>query len=121
MIYESVEFGQSIRQGDIFQNIPRLEISLSEIPVIDDEGTRITSWKDLVDNADEEEGVAAVVKLRPVNGIVITQDCDAARGIRSTKSKPQPTPKVVQSQSNFTTGKSSRSLAAQFFVISSGM
>jgi len=80
MIYESVESDQLIRQGDIFQNIPRLEISLSEIPIIDDEGTRITTWKDLVDNSDEDEDVTAVVKLRPVNGIVITQDCDAARG-----------------------------------------
>ncbi len=80
MIYESVDSGQAIRQGDIFRNIPRLEISLSEIPIIDKEGTRITSWKDLVDDVEEEEDVTAVVTLRPVSGVVITQDCDAARG-----------------------------------------
>lgn len=79
MIYERVEQITPVRQGDIFRNIPRLEISLAEIPVVDDEGSRVASWQELVAEAGEDD-VTAVVKLKAVTGIVITQDCDAARG-----------------------------------------
>ncbi len=79
MIYEKVEPARPIRQGDIFRNIPRLEISLAEIPVVDEEGTRVASWQELLDEGTEDD-VTAVVKLKAVTGIVITQDCDAARG-----------------------------------------
>jgi hypothetical protein len=79
MIYERVESSKPIQQGDIFRNIPRLEISLAEIPVVDEEGTRVTSWQELLDEGTEDD-ITAVVKLKAVSGIVITQDCDAARG-----------------------------------------
>jgi len=79
MIYERVQPEAPIRQGDILRNIPRLELSLSEIPVVDEEGSRVASWQELLDEASEDD-VTAVVKLKAVSGIVITQDCDAVRG-----------------------------------------
>lgn len=79
MIYERVQPERPIRQGDILRNIPRLELSLAAIPVVDEEGSRVASWQELLDEATEDD-LTAVVKLKAVSGIVITQDCDAVRG-----------------------------------------
>src|SRR3990172_11280163 len=79
MIYQSLNQDEPIRQGDIFRNIPHLELSLSRLAVVDDDQTEITTWQSIVKTGDTEP-LTALVAIEPVYGIVITQDCDAARG-----------------------------------------
>jgi len=95
MIYEALSQDEPIRQGDIFRDLPRVDISLQDLtvltrsPITDDIEHREMSWDDaLRDGAASElqhpEGGSAVRVLRavlpvcPVTAIVITQDCDAA-------------------------------------------
>lgn len=81
MIYSAVDQNEPIKQGDIFRGIPRVDFSLSAIAVVDDEeGQRRTTWRDLLDENGEHAAVAAVVPMKSVDAIVITQDCDAMRG-----------------------------------------
>lgn len=80
MIYEAVAADVPIRQGDIFVDIPKVEISLSTLIVVEeDDQARETSWRDTLAEAGSREGVAAVLPVKPVKGIVITQNCDAVR------------------------------------------
>jgi len=77
MIYEFPPRDEPIRQGDIFEHIPHVDISLSKLPVIMGEHSQIlTTWEKVATNDDP---VLAIVSAKPVNGIVITQDCDAFR------------------------------------------
>src|SRR5215212_7743892 len=74
MIYDTTEISDPIRQGDIFTGLARVEIDdLYELPIMTDDGILVQSWLDLSND------VEAVVSLRSVTGIVISQDCDAAR------------------------------------------
>jgi hypothetical protein len=77
LIYEYPPDSAPIRQGDIFFNIPRIDISLQTLAVIDADGQMTAAaWSDI---AKEGSPVAAVAGIRPVAAIVATQDCDAAR------------------------------------------
>jgi len=78
MIYESAGGDEPIRQGDIFSNIPRVDLSFATMAILDGEEQRETAWKDAV--ADSPSPVVAVLPVKPVTGIVITQDCDTVRG-----------------------------------------
>ena len=80
MIYEAVNVDAPIRQGDIFHHIPRVDLSLSNIAVVDEEGQRCVAWRDLLEEQGERAAVAAVLPIRSVDAIVITQNCDAIRG-----------------------------------------
>lgn len=81
MIYEMAGPAEPIRQGDIFQSIPRVDINLSELAVVgDDDELRQTTWIDVVSQGSAREPIAAILSLRSVAGIVITQNCDTARG-----------------------------------------
>ncbi len=80
MIYEPVKLDDPIRQGDIFKNVPRVDLSLANIAVVDDDDNRQTRWRDLVLEGSATQGVAAVLPVKAVTAIVITQDCDAVRG-----------------------------------------
>ncbi len=80
MIYETVDSDTPIRQGDIFRHIPRVDLSLSTLAVVDNVGQRSVSWRDLLEEPDSATGVSAVLTLTPVDAIVITQNCDAVRG-----------------------------------------
>ena len=75
MIYEYPEEGEPIRQGDIFSGIPRVDFSLEAIPVVRDNEAERCSWAEI---ASEAEPLNAIVAIRPVAAIVISQDCDAA-------------------------------------------
>jgi hypothetical protein len=75
MIYETVPPDRSICQGDIFRHVPRVDFSLASLPVVDGEQTHEQSWRDMEANAE----VAAIMSVKSVAGIVITQDCDAQR------------------------------------------
>jgi hypothetical protein len=79
MIYRTVDNEVPIRQGDIFRNVPHVEFSLATLAVVEDDRQEITSWERVVEFGDTEP-VTALVAVEPVYAIVITQDCDAARG-----------------------------------------
>ena len=76
MIYDFPGRTASLRQGDIFIGLPRIDISLQEIVLVDEEGERIANWEDL---AGQNQPVNIIVPVRPVAAIVATQDCDALR------------------------------------------
>ncbi|MGA3079435.1 MAG: hypothetical protein ABSG56_37880 [Bryobacteraceae bacterium] len=76
MIYETVAADRPIRQGDIFRHVPRVDMSLTSLPVVEDDGTREENWQTIELNSE----VTAVLSVKSVTGIVITQNCDAQRG-----------------------------------------
>lgn len=81
MIYDQVNPQSPIRQGDIFRRIPRVDLSLASLAVVDeDESYRKTSWRDALADNDNGSAIAALLPIKPVDAIVITQNCDAARG-----------------------------------------
>ena len=76
MIYEFPDPDAPIRQGDIFVGLPRIEISLEQVLLAEEDGQRVARWDDL---ADRQEPATMIVPVRPVAAIVATQDCDALR------------------------------------------
>lgn len=83
MIYDIPPPDAPISQGDIFRGVPRVEISLSSLSVLDeDDQVEMKAWKDILLAADPKHSltVAAILPIRPVLAIVITQNCDAVRG-----------------------------------------
>ena len=109
MIYRTVDADEPIRQGDIFRNVPHLEFSLARLAIVEDDDQEIRSWESIVESG-ETQPVTALIALEPVNAIVITQDCDAARGkhlclaqidefleVTGKKSSPPTSPKKWQS------------------------
>ena len=76
MIYEFPDPTVPIRQGDIFIGLPRIDLSLEKILLVDKEGERTVKWEELVNQI---EHVDIIVPVRPVASIVATQDCDAYR------------------------------------------
>jgi hypothetical protein len=78
MIYEYPLLDAPIRQGDVFGSLPRVEVSLGKIPVLEDDGSMVErNWREI---AQQEKQVTAIFPLRPVTAIVATQDCDATHG-----------------------------------------
>lgn len=77
---------EDIRQGDIFRLLPKIDMLLgpSNLPQITEpqtEGMRVIDWFQLAETTMEvTANVGALV--RPVLGIVISQDCDAGRASR---------------------------------------
>jgi len=78
MVYDIVDSAQSISQGDIFVNIPRIDMKLSEMVEYGVDGNQTTSWEKLVASSSMSP-VTAILSVVPVTAIVITQDCDASR------------------------------------------
>jgi len=77
LIYEYPEPTVPIRQGDIFAGLPRVDVSLRTLAIIDDQNrTAEASWADMAAAGKE---ITAVLPVRPVTAIVITQDCDTIR------------------------------------------
>ncbi|MBI4475931.1 MAG: hypothetical protein HY654_02090, partial [Acidobacteria bacterium] len=81
MIYSPVAPDSPVRQGDLFRNVPRVDFSLNELSVVEQNDTIVaTRWADLPQVQElTPDPVTAVLSLRPVLGIVLTQDCDAIR------------------------------------------
>ena len=73
MIYEFPGQDRPIRQGDIFVGLPRVEVSLERIPLVDEDGSYDASWEEVASAGNQ---VRAILPVRPVSAIVITQDCD---------------------------------------------
>ncbi len=77
MIYEYPDSAAPIRQGDIFVRVPRVEVSMGSVPVLENDGSMMArEWREI---ALDQEEVTAVLAIRPVAAIVATQDCDATR------------------------------------------
>lgn len=77
MLYDFPETSANLRQGDIFINLPKVQLDLSEFPLLeDDDSISRSPWKDVVENKKEITGVLGIIT---VAAIVISQDCDAAR------------------------------------------
>ncbi len=76
MIYSYPMQDQPIRQGDIFIDLPRMDISLQRMLIVDEVEERVASWSDLDWNA---APIKIIVPVRSVAAIVVTQDCDAIR------------------------------------------
>ena len=81
MIYEAVGSTEPVRQGDIFRNIPRVDFSLSSLAIIDDKDDepKEMEWRDAL-RSSPGAPISAVLAVKPVTAIVITQNCDAVRG-----------------------------------------
>jgi len=77
MIYEFPDAGAPIRQGDIFVGLPRIDMSLRRVLLVDESGESETRWAEI---AEKGTPVNIIVPVRPVAAIVATQDCDAVRG-----------------------------------------
>ncbi len=78
MIYETTHPDSPILQGDIFLRLPRTDISLSSIALLEDKDlTSEVKWEDIKDLTNT---LTAVLPIRAVTAIVITQNCDNARG-----------------------------------------
>lgn len=81
MIYLPVDPAEPIRQGDIFRHVPRVDMSLSDLSIFGaSDSIKRADWKDVVTGCKDPEVICAVLAMKPVMGIVITQDCDASRG-----------------------------------------
>lgn len=76
MIYEFPDQEAPLRQGDIFVGLPRIELSLQQMVLVDGEGERIASWDQLAGGV---ESFNMIVPVRSVAAIVASQDCDALR------------------------------------------
>jgi hypothetical protein len=76
VIYEYPSQECPIRQGDIFVGLPRVEVSLDRIPLVDEEGSYVKPWTEVASKGDQ---VNAILPVRPVTAIVISQDCDTIR------------------------------------------
>jgi hypothetical protein len=77
VIYDFPAITDPIRQGDIFVSLPRIDLSLNQIPVIAEDGQEVRNWADI---AATGQPVTALLAVKPVTAIVITQDCDNIHG-----------------------------------------
>jgi hypothetical protein len=81
MIYDAVPAGAPFRQGDIFRGLPKAEFSMADVVSVIDSGVgqapqfQRGSW-DVFSRADAQ--LTALVPIRQVKAILITQTCDAA-------------------------------------------
>src|SRR5579863_1140776 len=81
MIYEPVPEDAPFEQGDLFRQLPKPEFSLQEVVTVSQPQAgqaefRTSTWDRA---AAEETPVRALVPVRQVSAILITQTCDAAR------------------------------------------
>lgn len=57
MIYEATELGDPIRQGDIFVGLPKIDLSLKQMLIVD-QGQRLEArWQDIAGRQTEPEMV----------------------------------------------------------------
>ncbi len=79
MIYDIPDPQAPIRQGDIFRQIPRVDLDPARLLVVSDSVHQKTEVLDWLKIATRAARTPALVTIRPVYAIVITQDCDAGR------------------------------------------
>ena len=76
MIYEYPDASAAIRQGDIFIGLPRADLGLRELPVVENGEVVVRTWRDVVVRG---QAVQAVVGVRPVAAIVATRSAQQAK------------------------------------------
>jgi hypothetical protein len=79
VIYDIPDPQAPIRQGDIFRQIPRVDLDPAQLLVVSDSAKQKTEVLDWLKIATRAARTPALVTIRPVYAIVITQDCDAGR------------------------------------------
>jgi hypothetical protein len=77
LIYDFPTEDAPIRQGDIFVQVPRIDLPpLNELVVLDEDGAELPRrWTEVA----KTEPITIAVAVRSVSAIVATQDCDAIR------------------------------------------
>jgi hypothetical protein len=115
MIYDRVPDDAPLRQGDIFASLPRVDVSLKKMYVIDEDlSTYEMSWANAAENqGDGRTPVRAILPLVPVDGIVVTQTCDAARAGYVSLCEIVPIRKVLRDSATWTTKKWAKNLTKQ--------
>jgi hypothetical protein len=81
MIYVKPSQDDLIKQGDIFCKVPKIDFNLTSLPCLIEGQIHDKSWLDIINEKfiDENQITRIVASIKPVWGIVITQDCDAIR------------------------------------------
>lgn len=110
VIYEFPDSTAPIRQGDIFFGLPRIDISLDRVIMVNQLGERISTWEDI---AEKGEPVNIMVPVQPVNAIVVTQDCDNIRNQYITLCEIRNFTDVEGKCKNITAPKSWRKIITQ--------
>jgi hypothetical protein len=118
MIYERVEPASPIQQGDIFRDVPRIDISLQDLTVLErteeNASFQALSWLDAIDTegelvpsaTDEEQPfLRALLPVSRVCAIVITQNCDALRAEDLSLCEIAPLSQLNRSFANVTSPK----------------
>jgi hypothetical protein len=89
-VYSKTNASEPIRQGDIFRWLPKIDVVLGDalLPILvesEEKGGKEIDWFQFAQSVPpavvppEMEVKTAAVSVRSVFGIVISQDCDAAR------------------------------------------
>lgn len=111
MIYEYPATDAPIRQGDIFWGMPRVEVSLRPVAVLeDDETVALRDWHEI---ALQQAEVTAVFAIRPVAAIVATQDCDATHSRDITLCEIRPFRQVERKAAQTTAPKKWKDILTQ--------
>lgn len=94
MIYELLEPGAPIRQGDIFESLPKVEVSLAALSILNERNeAEAVTWEAI---RQSPEPITALLGVRSVWAIVITQDCDTIRVPEITLCEIRPLPSVLK-------------------------
>ncbi len=76
MIYEFPDKSQPVKQGDIFYPLPLILLDLNKMAISSKSGTfEEANWQIIKDKKD----IVVNTPIRPVWGVVATQECDASR------------------------------------------
>jgi hypothetical protein len=111
VIYEYPATDAPIRQGDIFWGMPRVEVSLRPVAVLeDDETVALRDWHEI---ALQQAEVTAVFAIRPVAAIVATQDCDATHSRDITLCEIRPFRQVERKAAQTTAPKKWKDILTQ--------
>lgn len=79
MIYEYPSSDAALRQGDIFRSLPRIIYDPSKLAIVSSSDPNRFETNVDWSKKSGESSITALVRIEPVFGIVITQDCDADR------------------------------------------
>jgi hypothetical protein len=113
LIYEAVDLGAGIRQGDIFTSLPRAELSLVDVTVFDPETATTFGRADWRELAPLQAPSLIVVPIRAVPAIVVTQDCDCVRATDITLCEIRPFRDVEKKAADTKSPKSWKGILTQ--------
>jgi hypothetical protein len=76
MIYVAASPDAPLQQGDVFRTIPKVRVTLTNIPYAEGEEIKVANWPQIV--ADHQD-VQGFFKVEQTFAIVLTPDCDSLR------------------------------------------